>query len=94
MRAADVVGPERHQKPAAEVVAEHDGPEHLGARAALALADREGGGHDGTARMRLRDRLEVVGLIGVREHAVGERRVHRRRPDLRRQDRGFLLAAL
>ena len=94
MRGADMVGPERHQKPAAEVIAEDDGLEHFGARSAFALADREGGGHDGTAWMRLRDRLEVVGFIGVREHAVGERRVHRRRPDLRRQDRGFLFAAL
>ena len=63
-----MIGSERHQPAAAEVVAERDRTEQLRARALVALGHRERRGHDGAAGMRLGDRLEVVGLVGVREH--------------------------
>ena len=93
MRAAHVIGTERHQEAAAEVVAERDRADHVHARSAAALADRERGGHDRAAGMGLGDGLEVVGLVGVAEHAVGERRIDRSGPEVRRDDRGFLDAA-
>ena len=44
--------------------------------------------------MGLGDWLEVVGLVGVREHAVGERGVACRRLDVSREDGRFADAAL
>ena len=43
---------------------------------AALFADRERGRHDGAAGMRLRRRVRVVGLVRMREHAVGERRLN------------------
>ncbi len=75
VRGPDVVGAERHQEAAAHVVAQHDGAQELCARAAILFGHRQRGRHDGTARVRLGDRLEVVGFVGVREHAIGQRGV-------------------
>jgi hypothetical protein len=62
-------------EPAAQVVTQRDGTHQIGAGPPFALAHRERGGHDGTPRMRLGYWLEVVGLICMGAHAVGERRV-------------------
>ena len=75
MRGAHVVGAERQQEAAAHVVAERHGAQQLGAGPAVPLGHGERGRHDGAAGMRLGHRLEVVGLVGVGEHAVGERGV-------------------
>ena len=94
MRGAHVIGAERHEEAATEVVAEHDGANQLGARAALAFCHRERRWNDGRSRMRLGHRLEVVGLVRVREHPVRERGVHRCRANVCREDRRLGRSAL
>ena len=41
------------------------------------LAERQRRRHDRAARMRVRRAVRVVGLVGMRQHAVGERRLDR-----------------
>ncbi len=94
MRRAHVIGAEREQPPATQVVAECDRANELGTRPILPFADRERGRDRGTTRVRFRDGLEVVGLVRVGEHRVHERRVDRGRPEVGRENRGFRRAAL
>ena len=94
MGGAHLIRAERQEKAAAEIVAERDRPQQLRARAVLALGHRERGRHDGAAGMRLGDRLEIVGFVGVAEHPVGERGVDRRRSDVGREDGRLRHAAL
>ena len=94
MRRAHVIRSEREQPSAAQVVAERDRANQILSRALAAFAHGQGSGHDRAAGVGLGDRLEVVGLVGMPEHAVDERRVDRRGPDRRRQDRGFRHTAL
>jgi len=94
MRGPHVIGAEREQPSTAEVVAEHDRVDQLESGGMTALPHRQRGWHDGATRMGLGDRLEIVGLIGMPEHAVDERRVDGRRPQIGRQDRRFRRASL
>ena len=85
---------EGQQKTAADVVTERDRGEQLRSRSAIALGHREGRGHDGAAGMSFGHRLEVVGLVGVREHAVDQRGVDGRGRDIGGKDGRFRDAAL
>src|SRR5450759_3572520 len=53
---------------------------------ALAMAERESCGHDGAARMGFCRRMEVIGLVGMGEHRVGQSGVDGRGPDVGRDD--------
>ena len=75
---AELDAAERHREPRADVVAERDGAQEGAPVDAELLAERERRGNDRRAGMRLRRAVRVVGLVGVREHAVGERGVGRR----------------
>src|SRR4029453_18773398 len=55
MRRPNVVRAERHEEPAAQVVAEDDSLQHVEARTAVALGYGQGGGDDCTAGVRLGD---------------------------------------
>ena len=85
---------QRHEKPAAQIVAERHRSEEFGPRAALPLSHGQCRRHDDAARVRLGERMKIVRLVGMAEHPVGECRVHGRRHDIRRCDRGFGHAAL
>src|SRR6266566_7779637 len=64
----DVVWAQRHQEAAAQVVPECYGAQKLLSRPVLALGHGQGCGHDCATRMCFRNRLEIVGLVRVREH--------------------------
>jgi hypothetical protein len=51
-------------------------------------------GHHRATGMGFRHRLEVVSFIGVTEHAMHQRSVDRRGPDIRGDDRGLCRASL
>ena len=61
----------------ADVVAERHRTQQLAPGDAGRLPHRQRGRHDRRARVRLRRSVRVVGLVGVREHAVDERGLHR-----------------
>ena len=85
---------ERIRHARADVVTERDRPNHVHAGNAEHLTRGEGGRHDRAAWMRMRGRVGVVGLIGMREHAVDHRRFHRAAQHVRRcHGRHFLAAA-
>src|SRR5439155_25611288 len=63
----DVVWAQRHQEAAAQIVAECYGAQKLLSRPILALGHGQGRGHDCAARMCFGHRLEIVGLVRVRE---------------------------
>jgi hypothetical protein len=85
---------QRDDEAAAHVIAEHDRPEQLHPAAPLPLRHREGGRDDAGARVRLGQRIDVVGLVRVREHAVRQRGVDGRRPEVGRDDGSLRHAAL
>ena len=66
-----------HRHARADVVAERDRAQEVHARRAELLAERERGRHRRAARMRARRAVRVVGLVGVRQHPVRERRLDR-----------------
>ena len=84
---AELDAAERHREPRADVVAERDGAQEVRARDAELLAERERRGNDRRAGMRLRLAVRVVGLVGVREHAVDERGVGGLASERRARDR-------
>ncbi len=92
VRAANEVGAERHQEPATQVVPKCDGADELNAAAPFLLGHGKRRGHCGTPGMSLCDRLEIVGLVGVRAHGVGERGIDRRRPEAGADHRRLRLA--
>lgn len=94
MTGSHEVRSEGQEKAAADVVTERDRGEQLRSRSAIALGYREGREHDGAARMSFCHRLEVVGLVGVREHAVDESGVYRRGHDIGGKDGRFRDAPL
>src|SRR6266550_2377230 len=94
MTAAYEVGAERQEKAAANVVAKRYRSEQLRPRSALAFGHCQRRGHDVTAWMGLGHRLEVVSLVGVREHAVGQRSVHSGCSDVSGQHRRLCGPAL
>ena len=77
-----------------DVVAEHDRPEQLQPGPLLLFRHRQGSRHDPCARMRLGQRIDIVRLVGVREHPVRQRCVDRGRLDVRAEHGGLLHAAL
>ena len=84
---------QRQRQAAAHIVAQRHGAQQLRAVAVLAFAHRQRGGHHATARMRERRRVRIVGLVGVSQHAVGQRRVFRRGHKLAADDHRLLGAA-
>ena len=82
------------KKAAADVVAERHGSDEIGSRSTLSLRHGERGGNHRASRMRLRNRLEIVGFVRMRAHAIRERSVDRGGPDVSRDDRRFCNAAL
>ena len=60
----------------ASVIADRHGFQKFKAASALAFGHGEGGGHRRTAGMGQRKRVRIIGLIGMRRHAVGQRRLH------------------
>jgi hypothetical protein len=76
------VEPSRQEKPATDIVPKRNPNEKFSSRSALALGHRKRCRHDVTAGMGLGLRLEVVILVSVREHAVGQRSIHGRCSDV------------
>ena len=75
---ANVVRPKGHQKPAAQVVTESHGAQKVLSRAIFSFAYTEGRRHNGAAGVGFGDRLEVIGLVGMRKHTGCKRRIHHR----------------
>jgi hypothetical protein len=94
MRRTHEVWAESEKEAAAHVIPEGDRLQQLDAGTVVPFGDGEGRGHDRAARMRLRDGLEIIGLVRVTEHPVGQSGVDRRRFDVCREDRRFCSAAL
>ena len=93
VRAAHQIRPQRHRQAATEIIAERHRANEFLTAATLLFGDGERGRHHGTARMRLGDRLDIVGLIGMGAHGVGERGVDRRGEEVGTNHRGLRLAA-
>lgn len=93
MRAAHQIGAERHQQTTAEVVAECNGAHEVGPAATDQLCHGERGRHRRAARVRLGDRLEIVGLVGVGAHCVGEPGIDHRRAQIAPDDTRLRRAA-
>jgi len=72
-RVAEGRATHRHDDARADVVTERHGPEQAGAIDAVDLADRERRRHRRAAGMRTRFIVRIVGFIGMRHHAIGER---------------------
>ena len=70
---AELVGVERLRQAAADVVAERHRAQQRRAVAPLALGHGKRRRNNAAARMRLRRRMRVIGLVGVGEHAVRQR---------------------
>ena len=81
---------ERHAR--TDVVAERDGAKQPRAVDAELLARGERRRHHRAAGMRMRRRVRIVGLVGVREHAVGHRGFDRTAQQVGRRDGRDLLA--
>ena len=93
-RGAELDRVQRLRQPAADIVAERDRAKERGAAGALAFRHGERRSDDPAARVRLRGRMRIVGLVGVAEHAVRERGIGRGRHGAAAHDRGLLRAAL
>lgn len=93
MRAAQQIRPQRYQQAATKIVAEHHRPNEFLAAAAFLFSHRQRSGNHGAARMRLGDRLDIVGLVGMGAHCVGERGVDRGGAEVGSDHRGLRLAA-
>ena len=92
-RGAELDRVQRLRQPAADVVAERDRAKERRAAGALAFRHGERRSDDPAARVRLRGRMRIVGLVGVAEHAVRERRIDRACHDAAAHDRGFFRPA-
>lgn len=57
------------------------------------LRKSESSRHDRASRMRLGDGLEIVGLVGMGAHGVGQRCVDRRGPEIGPDEGGLRIAA-
>ena len=78
----------------ADIVAEGYGAEERLAGGVLALGHGEGRGDDGASRMRERRGVRVIGLVGVRQHAVGHGGVDGGGDDVRTDDGSLRDASL
>ena len=90
---AELVGIERQIDAAADVVAERHRAQERSAVAPLALGHRKCRRHDRAAGMAQRRRVRIVGLVGVTEHAVGERSIDRGGHETAADDRRLFRAA-
>ena len=89
----ELVGIERQREPAADVVTECDCAQQRAPAAAYTLGDRQRRRHHAAARMRERARVRIVGLVGVRKHAVGERCIVHRGQEMAADDASLTRAA-
>ena len=92
-RGAELDRVQRLRQPAADIVAERDRAKERRAARALAFRHGERRSDDPAARVRLRGRMRIVGLVGVAEHAVRERRIDRACHDAAADDRGLFRPA-
>ena len=90
---AEFVRVQRHREARGQVVAHRDRTQQGAAGHAVAFADRQRRRHDAAARVGERRRMRVVGLVGMGQHAIGQRRVDRRGDDRGADHAGFWLAA-
>jgi hypothetical protein len=74
---AELGAAHRHDHPGPDVVAESHGAKKARAVDPKFLADRECCGHDRAAGMRTRGVVGIIGLVGMRHDAVGERSIGR-----------------
>ena len=86
--------PERHDEAGADVVAQHQRAQQARAVAVRQLGRRQRRRNDRAAGMEAAAGVRIVGLVGVRAHAVGERRIDRRGDDPAAHHRGLPAAAL
>ena len=70
----------------ADIVAQRHGAQKLPAADVEPFASRERSGNRSASRMRLRRRMRIVGLVGMRQHPVGERGLDRPAQDVRTGD--------
>ena len=92
-RAAKPLDPQRLGDPRADVIPEDDRAQQGGAAAPLALGHGQGRRHDAAPGMDEGDVIGVVGLVGMGQHPVGQRRVRGRGHQARAQDAGLARAA-
>jgi hypothetical protein len=85
---------EAHGHARTDVVAERHRAQQPCAVDAALLADRERRRYHGAARMRQRRGMGIVGLVGMRQHAVSERRLDRTREQVAADDGGHARATL
>ena len=90
---AKFIGVQGQGEAAADVVAERDRAQELIALRMLAFAHRPRCGHDAASRVNERRRVRIVGLVGVREHAIDECRIDRVRQKAAADYGGLLRAA-
>ena len=90
----EVLAAKRHGNARADVIAESDGAQKLRPADAESFSRRQRRGHHGAARMRQRRRVRIVGFVGLREHAIGERGFDRPAEDIRADHRGDFFAAV
>src|SRR2546426_12618659 len=76
----------------ADVVAERDGAHEAGPINTELFAYGKCRRNDGAARMRLRERMGVVGFVGMSQHTVRQRRLNRPAQDVRCSNGRDLLA--
>src|SRR5438876_2623838 len=73
VRRTHMIGSQRKEEAAAHVVAQCNRMEKLAPGATVAFGHRERGRYHRATRMRLGRRIEIVGLVGVTKHGIGER---------------------
>ena len=90
---AKLIGIERHVDAGADVVTERHGAQQRRPAGAFALAHGECGRHNRTTGVAERRCVRIIGLIGVTQHAVGERRSGGGGDDAAAGDYGLCFAA-
>jgi len=92
--AAETLHAQRVRDARAHIVAEHHRAQQRRAAAPFALGHRQRGRHDAAAGVHQRQVVSIVGLVGMRVHAVGQRRIDRRGHDAAADHAGFGRASL
>jgi hypothetical protein len=91
---AHCIAPQRFRRATADVVAEYHCAQEIVAVRVFALGHRKRRGDGAAAGMYARGPVGIVGLVGVREHAVRKRRVDGRGDDAAADDLRLRFAAL
>ena len=81
LKCADADG---HGQARPNVVAQRDGAQEALAVDVELLARRKSRWYDGSARMRFRRRMRIVGFVRMGQHGVGQRGFHRTADHVRR----------